>query len=349
MFAAKQSDMKFLCTVIVSLLTITQARSQEVFAFANQHSRTKTILSMEEEYADNRVYVALTKEKYSTFSEADKNKISEVKDGDPLWLHVRFPGPISHYVAVARTNNPDGSVTKRALMRLAVGPQNSEQEYQTTLLCFSGCKPDELVYSLMDESVLNASEFSICLTGFVKNSTTRIFLETVGSGSPGIWDNEIRLMVGEPNKGAPSFIDWLDAVAVAPIRCNVEDGVVKYKQMWAALKDRLEKGDASDNTLPAKGKFADSNIKNLVLSQAKKQGWTVKQCYFENNNWTEVGETTDLDRFRRVHAIVTYKKGTDCFYSIVEVKENYSFSKAAYGPPALEIIVTDTPIECSKY
>lgn len=298
--------------------------------------------------------MVLAKAAYPDYSTAAAHAVTEVTDGDSLWLYVQFQDAVKNHVVVSRKNNPDGSVSKRSLLLFSIGPKgNTESTYNSQQLCLKGCDASDYaqfnLYSILDEKSMEKNEFRLCLTGYVKNQSNPIFLKTVGGGNPGVWHNELRLYTGTADSQFPEMVSWKDdkPLGIIPILCNVDDGIVKYKKMLAAYNEVLDKGDKSSNVLPAKGKFNDAAIKAKVGQIAKTKGWAVKEIFFVENNWVEFGEINDLDKYRRVYAVAVYKKGTSCFFSYLEVIQRYRYGTATYGPSDIKISNEDLPIECS--
>ncbi len=283
--------------------------------------------------SDLKVQMILTKKYVSSFEEAQKNATDEIVDGDPLWLYIKSNKPFKEFATVRRISQSDGSVLKYYSLLLKLGPNSDWAPYNDNcVLCFGNGKECANLDRVSPE-MLDKSEMILNLTTYDSKGSSKVMLSTVGNGMPGNWDNQVRLYVND------------DLVAKARLNCKVEDGIAKYKQMWATYKDKLAKGDENSNELPKSGSFVNASIQGQVMQFMKQRGITPTKVYFTQNNWTEVDESS-IDRHRYITAVVTYQKSGKCFFSIVQVRQNYSFSATKYGNSNLNLQDKDMPVRC---
>jgi hypothetical protein len=183
------------------------------------------------------------------------------------------------------------------------------------------------------EAFLEKNEIALNLTTYSNIGSSKVMLSTVATGMPGNWDNQIRLYIGD------------NQVASARLFCKVEEGIAKYRKMWTIYKDKLEKGDETSNEIPTEGTFVNAGISLQVGKFAQQYGITPGKIFFTQNNWTEVDESV-IERHRYVTAVIKYQKLGKCYFSVVQVRQNYSFSSTRYGEASFSLQDRDIPVLC---
>ena len=173
-----------------------------------------------------------------------------------------------------------------------------------------------------------------------RNKSLSMFLEVVGGGQPGVWNNEIRISNSPVSPRASD--DYLAKVAVT---ANVANGIAKYNKMKREYSQIIQRGTAEDNKLPEPGKYANNALKAQILNRLKEEGITPVKFYFTDDEWGEYTQD-NVKQNRKVYAAYTYKKGAECLYGVAEAVQNYSHLTASYGET---IIYTrnDSPIQCA--
>ncbi|MFZ6653810.1 hypothetical protein [Undibacterium sp. TJN19] len=195
----------------------------------------------------------------NNFNEAQQKTIRVVHDGDPVYFHVRLPRPLKEYVYPTFSNEQLGLV-------LAVGPRGQPAQQHNAIALF------------LRESELNSTELHLNLApGEVRKSSMHVWLETVGGGRPGLWENEIRLL-GRNNS----------LLAVAPLTADVSDGISKYKAMIKEYGSRFVVGDPASNEAPANIHRRDLRLADEVLKQASQLlGKKPDASYFTDDGWAD--------------------------------------------------------------
>jgi len=281
------------------------------------------------------IKMVLTKKYCPDFETAAKAQIDSIEDGDSLWLYIQANKPFKDIVTVKRTSQADGSVLKRSVLMLRLGPNKDWAPYNDNCeLCFGGGK--ECAYlDRIPAAFLEKNEIGLNLTSYNIAGSSKVMLSTVATGMPGNWDNQVRLYIGD------------NQVASARLFCKVEDGIAKYRKMWTSYKDKLEKGDETTNELPQPGTFINAGISVQVTKFVQQQGILPGRIFFTQNNWTEV-DASVIERHRYVTAVITYQKAGKCYFTVVQVRQNYSFSSTRYGDATFSLQDKDIPVLCKK-
>lgn len=276
------------------------------------------------------VEIVLATKDYNSFAEAKPNAVNRIVDGDHLWLYIKFDGTLANYVYKTPYADNDGNINY--ILFLEIGAQGEESSYDDNSLIFK-------------KEQLNVSELKIALAPGAagRNKSASMFLETVGGGQPGVWKNEIRV------SNSPTVPRRMgDYLAKAPLTCDVSEGLAQYRKMLKNYASIAYVGTAEENKLPEPGKFVNAAIKTQIFEKLKMEGITPAKFYFTDDDWTAYSDSeTSRKVDRKIYAAYTYQKGSNCFYGIAEVVQNYSYALATYG----ESFVTlrkDYPILCSS-
>ncbi len=283
--------------------------------------------------SDLKIQMILTKQYFASFDLAKPNAIDEIKDGDPLWLYIKSNKPFKDIVKTSRITQSDGSVLKYYTLLLKLGPNNDMAPYNDNCeLCFGEGK--ECANSdRVPREMLEKNELILNLTTYDSKGSSRVMLSTVGNGSPGNWDNQVRLYVND------------DKVASARLHCKVEDGIAQYRKMWLTYKDVMAKGDENSNELPEPTTYENAALKKQIIQQVKQRGITPAKVYFMMNGWKEI-DYSAIEKYRYITAAFTYQKKGKCFYGVARVKQDYSFSLVKYGDSMITLEDMDTPVKC---
>jgi hypothetical protein len=279
--------------------------------------------------ANSGVELVLTKEEYKSFDEAKSYSVNRVVDGDLLWLYIKFKGTLADYVHQNEIVNNDGSFDY--ILFTEIGEAGTDQSYKANLLKF---KKEEL----------NVSELKFNLSPGKpgRNKSLPFFLEVVGGGSPGIWNNEIR--VSKSEKFPHTRADFLATVAIT---CDVSNGFIKYPKMKGDFEIAQYKGVAEENELAEPTDFNDPALKAKVVAKLKTVGITPVKFYFTNEDWETYKNDRTGERYSKMYAAYTYKKGTECMYGIADIQRNYSYALASFGESVI-VLRKDFPITCDK-
>lgn len=319
------------------LLDRVKGKMNSKSAITTQHSSEDEARGNNRENQSTDITMVVAKKIYATYDQASSNSINEVSDGDSLWLYIKSTKPFKELVDIRRIPQDDGNVLKSQILSVRLGPNDNSAPFSDLgTLCFGKgkeCKYDDRI----DPAALEASEIRLALTKFDPKGSSRALLSTIGEGRPGNWDNQIRLYVLGQDKPA----------AVVRLNCKLEDGIAKYKKMWAAYGEAQLKGDETTNELPEPAEYQDANLRETIVQKAKQKGIIPARFFFTNADWVEVEESS-ISRFRYMTAAVTYKKGGKCLYGTVYIRQDYAFGRGAYGPSTISFSAQDLPLACEK-
>jgi hypothetical protein len=279
------------------------------------------------------VEMVLTKEEYKNFDEAKAHSVNRVVDGDLLWLYIKFRGTLADYVSPTVRDNDDPS--DDFLLFTEIGEAGTNQAYKENTLFFG--KED-----------LNGSELKLNLAPGKagQNKSLPFFLDVVGGGSYGVWNNEIRISNSpdEPRTRA-------DYLATAAITCDVSRSLSKYKKMKDDFETARYLGVAEENKLPEPTAFNDPALKASVIARLKTVGITPIKFYFTKEDWEirTVDPTVNRpgEKYSKMYAAYTYKKGAECLFGYADIQRNYSYAMAAFSEPIIELN-KGFPILCEK-
>lgn len=285
--------------------------------------------------------LVLTNAPYQSYAEAAPHAIQEVKDGDPLYLYVKLPLPVQKLVRKVS----DGGDGYMYCISVYIGADEPGTETGDVVReYYAGStftkKTKEAFAKYGDELAFNLAPF--------KADDPRgltFFVDGVGGRKPGVWQNAVWVEGSRTGE----YTDLPEMLAYVPLRCNVPDGLPKYKAMHEAATKVSEKGTAATNELRAKGAFADAAVRAKVLAAIKASGLVPNKLYFAEDQWQVLYEDHTHQPFRRsVQALFTYKKDGQYFSGRVSYSQTYNVYVAKYGAPELSMI-TGFPIKSTLY
>lgn len=286
--------------------------------------------------------IIYTNKEYKNYAEASSNSITEVKDGDELWMYVKLDKPLSNYIDIHKFTDGDGNLIELHSFQIVIGPKGETypEFAEQKIYVNSGKNIDKdesrksAHFTRLDVDPSTTTEFKLILSKYLRRKSTSIFLKAVGGGSAGKWDNEIRLV--HKNKSI--------TFANGPIMCNVEDGIAKYRKLWKEYETVIDKGDVADNTLPPTGKFTDAKLKVKILEKLKAHKGLPQSLNFTFDDWQVVGE--DNGKSRKMYAYALYKQNGKCSYTMVEVTQIMTVFQSTWSEPEIHFYKEDSPIEC---
>ncbi|MFZ6742147.1 hypothetical protein ACO0LC_02865 [Undibacterium sp. JH2W] len=229
----------------------------------------------------------------SGFAEAQERRIISIHDGDPVFFHVRLPRPLKDYVFPTFVNDRPGLI-------LTVGPRGIPGQQHNSIALF------------LRETEMNGSELHLNLApGEIRKSSMHVWMETVGGGSHGIWDNEIRLL-GRNNK----------LLAVAPLTAEVNDGIDKYKAMTKEYRSRFVVGDPASNEAPPNIHRNDMRLAVEVSKQASQLlGNKPDATYFTDDGWAAHTNRIGQIEYHITTATALFSTVKKVFYQNLNVKK----------------------------
>jgi hypothetical protein len=253
--------------------------------------------------------IIYTVKECKNFEEAEKFKITEVKDGDSLWMYLRFPSALINYIPADEHAGTDEDGFDLHSLRVGMGPQDAKEIWNIWAFYFK-------------KRELNTSELKINLAPGVpgRNKSANSFLQTVGRGRPGIWKNAMLV-----------YVKYEEYLAIGPITCNVENGLAKYKKMATDLYEKVNVGTAEENKLPEAKGFNDAQIRQFCVNKIKEKGITITKFYFTYDNWATVSNGNNQKIAREMTAVFTYKIKDECFFGTIELRQPYSALTVQYG------------------
>lgn len=180
------------------------------------------------------VLVLLTRVKPS----GDANRLSEAKDGDPLWVTIRASQPL---ITIAKPE-PDDKSPGWYELHLAIGPADDAMTDYGPGSCFVKITPQQAARSEFSMPLSPGATWQLEVAktsgkgGGGGSRTERFkggcFLETVSGmrAAPGVWKN--RVSVRDLRPGSPTEAQ---IVGNAPLTVDVAGGFAQYRRALQAL------------------------------------------------------------------------------------------------------------------
>ena len=270
------------------------------------------------------IRMILTHGEYASFAEAEPNAVSEIHDGDPLWLYIRFPGPAAGY---ARRDSEVRDERGRPLLMftLGIGPLDTSQEDWQ----------DSTWYYL--EGELQGSEIIRNLSPGVpgRNRSENLLVHVVANGAEGYWENSLRLSVME---------NWeKKLLAECPVTVDVSDGMDSYTQIARRFVELTSRGTAEENKLPLAGTFVDLATQELALAGVRNKGVEPEKFYWSSDAWMMTFRDS-LPDWNTVDGVVLYRRDGAPMYGTVQVATHYSPLTETWSPPQAASVNLDRPI-----
>lgn len=284
--------------------------------------------------------MVFTNKEYPSFDAAKPNAINKVADGEELWMYVKLPKPLKAYAFiddVSRQSQP----TAPYYIMYALGPANDfETEYNTEQINF---KAEEL----------DATELKVNLApGHAgRHLSSNIFLGVVAGGSPGVWENSIRVYAPTNEREETDFGSRpkKNVLAVAPIIADVANGISKYQKQKNDYIYAVSKGVAGENKLEQEGRFVDNEIKAMMMKALANKNITPVKFYFTSDDWTiQSNWSTGQPEWLSVFAQAIYKKNGKCYFANVGVSRKYIPLLDQWGELST-VVNPDFPIECDAF
>ena len=187
-------------------------------------------------FTDPSVSMVFTRSKARSWADAKKNAVTQVKDGESLWIFVKTERALKEYVA----HNPD-QPDSRTQLDLKVAPKGAltslDQRVRTPDTTWP-LKPEELEGTEFTVSLSPANGRYFRRAGAINASSERatFFLRHVGGDqvSRGMWDLEVFVIGNRPHvlaTGEKTSMLRAVPMAVAAITVNVPDGMAKFRAL----------------------------------------------------------------------------------------------------------------------
>lgn len=273
--------------------------------------------------------MVLTRSEFENFAAARPNAVAKVKDGETLWMYVKFKGKLGDHV-VAAEKAEDG--TPRHQLFVEIGPQGDITALNRFVLLFR------------DED-LDLTELKFNLAPGLRgdNASIPIFLERASSTRPGVWQNEIRISNTnlEPR---PLTMN----LANAPLSLDLTNGAENYKRMYNGYDSAQMFGASMRSARPLRGRFESLRIRDLIKLALAAKEIRGTNLYFSSDDWMESYTVADTKkRSRYVLAVFAYTNGDGCFFGTARVEETFDGNSRSFGDT--RIWVGDArPITCTE-
>jgi hypothetical protein len=250
------------------------------------------------------VQAVVTKEPCANFEAAKAKAVTQVKDGDPVYLNLLFPKAVDKYLA-AWDELPNAGIEGKKLFLVEIGEAGGTESWGYNLILPA---PGEVSG--------NFACFAFA-PGKVTPVWRGIWLKTVGEGAPGVWKNELRLYdKGDSRDGERRLL------VRVPLTANVGQGVSKYAAMLADYKKRNEAGDAAFNEAPAKGGLVDkAAIKAALAEAANAMDETPEGAYFIESDWYIHNDTWGNQDYLHAMAVVLYHRDGKSWMRQMDVRK----------------------------
>ena len=260
--------------------------------------------------------VIFTTREYKDYAAAQSHAVSEIKDGDTIWMYVKFPKPLSGYITDntrSETDRETGIETYGIMV--GIGPADASEMWDAT----------EFKYTKKELDLITELKINLAPGVANKKQAVQSLLRVISKGRAGKWNN-----------AAMVYFDYEKYIAVGPLTCNVADGFAKYKKMNDGWWDIYSKAFVADNRAPERKAFNDASVKALCMQKIKAKGFNPTDFYFSYNDWGQ-GTSTDGSKFRYLESVFLYKRDGGCYYAICSVKQPYSVFTARYGDPIVTV------------
>jgi hypothetical protein len=233
----------------------------------------------------------ITKEPCASFEAAKAKAVSQVKDGEPVYLNLLFPKPVTDYLSVWETS-PNSSYCNMKVFYLEIGEAGGSDAWN-------------YCYLLPMQDELKGNFLCACMAPYKASPVWRaIWLKTVGEGAAGVWKNELRIY----DKGDDGSLDRR-LVALAPLTANVASGISKYAAQLADYKQRFAAGDIGFNQPPAKGELVDKAAIKAALAEAENaMDDKPEGCYFSESGWFIHKDSWDKLDYYHAMAVVFFRR-----------------------------------------
>jgi len=252
----------------------------------------------------------LTAEPFDSYESAKGRKVTSIKDGQPVYFHVKFDKQIGSFAGRwYRGSATDVEYADRIGFILEVGPEGEVTKvYDSSIVLLA---PKELAGN---ELHLNLAP------GEVRPKPIAAWMDTLGKGLPGVWKNEIRLVTHQKIPGE-GMTRWEKVyLAIAPLTADVSDGNDSYRKMASEYRKRVDQGDPSWNEVPAPGALKDSAAIKQVMAIVKREvGGEIGRLHFTVDTWYEQRNALGQLEQDTATAIVTLKSGGKYWARFIDV------------------------------
>lgn len=257
-----------------------------------------------------KAQLILTNKDYGSFDAAKSHAISKVTDGDELWLFAKFDKPVHQLIEAT-----DAYGKKAYYLTVSIGANGETKDFNS----------DDLAYQ-KDE--VNGNELKINLAPGVPgvNSSSSVMLSTVSRGSPGVWNNSIRLSKGSEGMGNKIVF------GTVPITIDVSNGMGLYKNQNAKFNYVIRGAQAAKLSAPKREKLAgEEQLIPLIEKAAKNAGMNFKKAYMTSNAYGDERKP-DGTIVRFAKGVVLYQKDGKCFYALARLEAAKDEKTKKTGP-----------------
>jgi hypothetical protein len=189
------------------------------------------------EMQNPEVQMVLTSSRPNSWADAQKKAVTQVKDGDPLWIYLKTAKPMREYVF----HNQDDPKLSTGQLNLVIAPRGTYTSLSRRH------KGEESTWPLRIEE-MGATEIAIGLSppgarafkipnGSSPSGKADFFLRMVAGNNsePGLWETEIFVIGNKQHVDAMGKVDPTvirqTPMAVVPITVDVSSSFKKYEAM----------------------------------------------------------------------------------------------------------------------
>ncbi len=273
------------------------------------------------------VQMALTTGEVKDFAEAKPLAVSQISDGDPLWLYIKFNGALERYVhRIEKAEGPEEYV-----LFVEIGPQGEMMAKNHYIINF-------------EKADLKLTELKISLSpganGHIR--AMPIFLRNAAKLKPGRWHNEIRVTDRPALPRGPN-----EYLAKAGIFCDFSKGLNRYSSMMPQYDSMVIRGTTEIARLPIPGKFYDFELRGKVIAKLKAEGIKPTSVYFAGDGWAEYSDSSmNVRQSRNIFAVFKYTRVKNCLYGVAEIVQEFDPNTGGYGNSSISL-QKDFPVPCT--
>lgn len=284
------------------------------------NAATFTLPQPKPSVVNKNVRIVLSSAAKNTFDEAARSTVSRVKDGDALWMFMKFDTKLGDYVRTVPDHDNDKAY--RYYLLADISPLNDPTVLARNVIWFT-------------REDLELKELKVNLSpGIVgRNAALPFFLDVAATRSPGTWNNQIR--IANRNTAPRTAAEDL---ASAELAFDLTGSVTKYPAIKADYESMVLRGTADRSILPAPGSFYSLPMKTNIQNKLKEDGIKPLRFFYAADDWSEFGTST-LDRIPRrvMYAVFTYREKEDCMYGIAKLTQTMDMMTSTFSGDTIEL------------
>lgn len=283
--------------------------------------------------------VVFANAEYPDYTAAAQHAVKEVRDGDEVWMYVKFPGPLANYVGTGKTTHPDGTVSETAVVTVECDASRKATDSDTTVaeqaIFLKGGNKSSARLENIDVTTQN--ELKIYLSKYVRHKSSFVMLKCITKNQAEPLN--VRLLLKGKN---------LDVITSSTLTGLFDSGFPTYMKQWNAYDKVLTSGDILDNELPPIGKFSDAKIRDAIATTVQADGISAPKIYFTMDAWRELSSTRpNVLKERLIYAFALYKKDGQWMFMRAEIHQLMGGS-GKWSAPSINLYDKDSPLDPSQ-